>query len=95
MDPESYTNKSVFEPMFENWEVDAAEPEQQGDPFQCFSALTASTQLTALILVEPCQVPVPTAAFDHMFPAGLVLQGLKVLCLEGSSRFVGPAHSRR
>jgi hypothetical protein len=61
------------------------QPDQQGDGYQCFSGLTASTQLTALHLLEPCDVPVPVAAFGHMFLTGRVLRSLEVLRLEGSS----------
>jgi hypothetical protein len=60
------------------------QPQQQGDSYQCFSALTASTQLTALTLAELCDVPIPAAAFDHMFPTGRVLQSLRVLRVEGA-----------
>ena len=56
-------------------------PEQQGDGYKCFSALTASTQLTALILEESAVPPVPQAVFDHLFPPGHVLPHLKVLSL--------------
>jgi hypothetical protein len=56
-------------------------PEQQGDGYKCFSALTASTQLTALILEESAAPPVPQAAFDHLFPPGHVLPHLQVLSL--------------
>ena len=56
-------------------------PQHQGaDSFQCFSALTASTQLTALVLQDHV-ILVPQAAFHHMFPAGRALPNLKVLHL--------------
>jgi hypothetical protein len=45
---------------------------QQGDGDQLLSALTASTQLTALIVVDKPQ-PLPQAAFAHMLPAGRML----------------------
>ena len=56
--------------------------------YQCFSALTASTQLTALILAEWSHWhwgtgPVPQAAFSHMFPPERVLPHLKTLSLRG------------
>jgi hypothetical protein len=55
---------------------------QEGS-LQCFSALTASTQLTSLSITD-CGMPVPKAAFDHMFPPGHVLPNLRVLHLESS-----------
>ena len=55
-----------------------------GDGLQCFSTLTASTQLTALVLVEWAGMPVRQAAFDHIFAPGHVLPHLKVLRLNGS-----------
>jgi hypothetical protein len=57
--------------------------EQPGDSYQCLSALTASTQLTALDLQGGRTVPLPQAAFEHMFPTGRVLPKLKVLRLSG------------
>jgi hypothetical protein len=58
--------------------------EQQGcDSLSCFSALTASTQLTALAIHQWNDVPVPQAAFDHIFPSGRALPHLKVLSLTG------------
>jgi hypothetical protein len=56
------------------------EPQQQGDINQCFSALTASTQLTALVVWGDYE-PVPQAAFEHLFPAGRVLPSLRMLQL--------------
>jgi hypothetical protein len=50
---------------------------------QCFSALTASTQLTALVLIQQFRMPVPKEAFIHMFPAGRVLPHLKLLHFAG------------
>lgn len=50
------------------------------DGYQCFSALTASTQHTALILEEEDARLLPKASFRHMFPAGRVLPHLEVLC---------------
>jgi hypothetical protein len=47
---------------------------------QCFSALTASTQLTALALLDSFQ-PVPWEGFQHMFPAGRVLPHLNFMDL--------------
>jgi hypothetical protein len=63
----------------------AADPWQrrQGDSNQCFSAVTASTQLTALILETDLEsVVVPQAAFSHMFPAGRMLEDLQRLRLD-------------
>ena len=51
--------------------------------YQSFSALTASTQLTALRLTEYRGQPVPQAAFGAMFPAGRVLPHLRELFLKG------------
>ena len=70
----------------------SARPQQQGGGgYQCFSALTASTHLTALkisewnlVTSEWDGVPVPQAAFNHMFPAGHVLPHLKQLTLQGA-----------
>jgi hypothetical protein len=60
------------------------EREQQGkNTYECFSALTASTQLTALRLAEWYHLPVPQAAFEHMLPPGRVLPHLEALVLEG------------
>jgi hypothetical protein len=56
-------------------------PQQHANRYQCFSALTASTQLTALVLTSFQDVPVPPAAFEFMFPPGHVLPNLKVLSL--------------
>jgi hypothetical protein len=53
----------------------------EGDGCQCFSALTASTQLTTLVLTSYVNMPVPKAALQHMFCAGRVLPELKVLHL--------------
>jgi hypothetical protein len=44
---------------------------------RCFAALTASTQLTSLVLTQLCFMPIPQVAFEHMFPAGHVLPHLK------------------
>jgi hypothetical protein len=56
------------------------EPGQPGEGgYQCFSALTASTQLTALIIETPWDTPVPEGAVTYMFPAGRVLPNFKVL----------------
>jgi hypothetical protein len=52
---------------------------------QCFSALTASTQLTGLQIVNLCWIPVPQPAFQHMFPPGRVLPYLKELQLAGTT----------
>ena len=49
---------------------------QQGSGFP---ALTASTQLKALVLAQLFDVPVPQAAFEYIFPQGRVLPNLKVL----------------
>jgi hypothetical protein len=51
---------------------------QQGENYQCFAALTASTQLTALDLLVIYAMPVPQEAFGYMFPSGRVLPNLKV-----------------
>jgi hypothetical protein len=53
------------------------------DNFNCYSALTASSHLTNLDLEDLSDMPVPQAAFDHMFPPGRTLPNLKVLRLEG------------
>jgi hypothetical protein len=55
----------------------------QGSSSQTFFALTASTQLTALDLVDYDSTPVPPAAFQHIFPTGRVLPHLRVLILVG------------
>jgi hypothetical protein len=55
--------------------------QQEFDRLSCFSALTASTQLTALVLKQWNDVPVPQAAFNHIFTAEHVLPHLKVLSL--------------
>jgi hypothetical protein len=56
-----------------------SQPQQQGPFYKPFSALTASTQLTALHLQEGWTVPIPQAAFEHMFSLGYVLPHLKEL----------------
>jgi hypothetical protein len=58
---------------------DTSQPHQQGDIYQCFSALTASTQLTQLNLTEWVYPPIPSATFQHVFPPGRLLPNLKVL----------------
>jgi hypothetical protein len=63
--------------------------EQQVKSYECFSALTASTQLTALHLAEWYQMPIPQAAFEHMLPPGRVLPHLEALVLEGPPFSVG------
>jgi hypothetical protein len=56
--------------------------QQQGlDSLSCFSALTASTQLTALVLKQWNDAPVSQAAFDRIFPPGRVLPRLAILSL--------------
>jgi hypothetical protein len=60
-----------------------------GDGCQCFSALTASTQLTALIVATHSGEPVPKGAFIHMFPAGRVLPNLKVLHVKRFATYAG------
>jgi hypothetical protein len=62
----------------------ASQPQQQ----ECFSALTASTQLMALAVRDIAE-PVPQAAFGEMFPPGLVLPNLTVLRLDGMKRRAG------
>ena len=57
-------------------------PGPQHEVHQCFSALTASTQLTALVLANRKYNVLPQAAFKHMFPAGRMLEELKALCLD-------------
>jgi hypothetical protein len=70
------------------------QPQRRGVGYQCFSALTASTQLTALVLTD---VPplhkappnwrlrhVPAEAFAAMFPLGRLLPDLKELCLQAA-----------
>jgi hypothetical protein len=63
--------------------------QQSQEDCGCFSALTASTQLTCLSLYEHHHMPLPRAAFDHMFPAGRVLPHLKqlFLCTRSKSIF--------
>lgn len=59
-------------------------PQHEADN-QCFSALTVSTQLTALVLANRRYseyAVVPQAAFKHMFPAGRMLEALKALRLD-------------
>lgn len=56
--------------------------------YQCFSALTAPTQLTALILEEEDARLLPNAAFPRMFPAERVLPHLEVLCLRRTRSLV-------
>jgi hypothetical protein len=67
-----------------------APSQQQGHGYECFSALTASSQLTALHITES-GMPVPQAALEHMFTPGHVLPHLKVLFLSGSRPCVGAA----
>jgi hypothetical protein len=50
---------------------------------QCFSALTASTQLTALIVVDHLW-PIPKEAFKLIFPPGHVLPSLTVFRLSAT-----------
>jgi hypothetical protein len=64
--------------------------QQQGQGCECFSALTASSQLTALHITE-IGMPVPQAACQHMFNPRRVLPHLKVLFLSGSRPCVGAA----
>jgi hypothetical protein len=49
--------------------------------YPCFSALTASTQLTALVINAYQGMPVPKQAFAYIFPDKRVLPDLKVLSL--------------
>jgi hypothetical protein len=65
--------------------LSAPQTQQQGGSYQCFSALTASTHLTALIIRGDYE-PVPKAAFQHMFPAGWTLPDLQVLRLSSEKR---------
>jgi hypothetical protein len=67
-------------PQPQTWQHQQQQQQQQDD-CQCFSALTASTQLTCLSVYEHHHMPLPRAAFDHMFPAGRVLPHLKQLFL--------------
>jgi hypothetical protein len=59
------------------------EGQQQGYRYQCYSALTASTQLTALIIADN-PWPLCKEAFEHMFPPGHVLPSLTVFRLSGT-----------
>jgi hypothetical protein len=63
----------------------ALNQQQQPDAYQCFSALTASTQLTALVLAQDkWNAVIPRAAFSRMFPTGRVVQEIAVLRLDCS-----------
>jgi hypothetical protein len=77
--------------------TDGQSEQQELDSLSCFSALTASTQLTALILKQWNDVPVPRAAFDFVFPQARVLPQLKVLSLTsyGFRHCVEAAHVAR
>jgi hypothetical protein len=68
---------------------------QQGDSYQCFSALTASTQLTAMELLNTHGMPFPQTAFNHIFPPARVLPHLKVLHLHGCQPCVEAAQILR
>ena len=57
--------------------------EYEWGSYKCFSTLTASTQLTALIL-EDHEELLPQEALHHMFPFGHVLPDLKVIRFSGS-----------
>lgn len=51
--------------------------------YAVFSALTASSQLTALHIKQAAAEPLPEAkAIQHIFPEGKVFGNLRVLCLE-------------
>jgi hypothetical protein len=61
----------------------------QGGSYQCFSALTASSQLTAqltALIIRGDYEPVPKAAFEQMFPARWTLPNLQVLRLSSEKR---------
>jgi hypothetical protein len=86
-----------------NCQLDHGRLQWQSDSYQSFSALTASTQLTALILAEQRGLPVPMAGFDKMFAPGRELPSLKVVHLVSDSRLqlqppsghIGPAQVAR
>jgi hypothetical protein len=59
--------------------------QQEASRYQCFSALTASTQLTALELEDWNVWPVPQAAFEHMLAPWHVMPHLKTLTVSGSN----------
>ena len=63
-----------------HWIQEQQEEGEGGGGYQCFSALTACSQLTALVL-EGSKMPVPIAAVNHMFPTGRVLPQLQQLTL--------------
>jgi hypothetical protein len=65
----------------QNCALGSIKPQQQGASCQCFSALTASTQLTALYFGELRSQLLPQEAVDAMFSPGRVLPHLKVLHL--------------
>src|SRR5690349_16723602 len=57
-----------------------AQPDQEPSGYQCFSALTASTQLTSLSLTDS-NIP---ARLEHMFPPERVLPHLNDMSLTGT-----------
>jgi hypothetical protein len=57
--------------------------QQQQQGYQCFAALAASSQLTALKVTQTSTDPLPAAAaLDYMFPPGRVFNNLRVVVID-------------